>query len=69
MKRLRCDEVSCEGVAIHAERMVFHESIVVKQFLKWCKRRKLITRNPLEDYRLDKPKLEPKGGQLWSKLI
>ena len=47
---------------IHAVRTVFHESVVVKQCLKWCKTRKLLTSNPLEDYRLDKPKPHPKGG-------
>ncbi len=35
---------------------------VVKQFVKWCKQRKLLTNNPLEDYKLDKPAIDPKGG-------
>ena len=47
---------------IHAERTVFHESVVVKQWIKWCKTRKLISSNPLEDYKLDKPRPRPKGG-------
>ena len=47
---------------VHAERTVFHESVVVKQFMKWCRLRKLVGNNPLQDYRLEKPKHTPKGG-------
>jgi len=56
------DEYRANRRQIHAERTVYHESVVVKQFVKWCKQRKLLTDNPLEDYRLDKPKHQPKGG-------
>ena len=56
------DEYRADRREIHAERTVFHESVVVKQWVKWCKQRKLINSNPLEEYRLEKPRLQPKGG-------
>ena len=56
------DDFRADRRQIHAERTVFHESVVVKQWIKWCKTRKLISGNPLEDYKLDKPRLQPKGG-------
>lgn len=56
------DEYRKNRREIHAERTVFHESVVVKQFLKWCRLRKLVGNNPLEDYRFQKPLFEPKGG-------
>lgn len=56
------DEYRADRRKIHAERTVFHESVVVKQFVKWCKQRCMLTNHPLEDYRLDKPKRKPTGG-------
>ena len=34
----------------------------MKQFVKWCRQRKLLPNDPLEDYQIDKPKRHPKGG-------
>jgi len=56
------DEYRADRRKVHADRTVFHESVVVKQFVKWCKQRKLLTNHPLEDYRLDKPKQKAAGG-------
>ena len=41
---------------------LYTEGIVVKQFFRWAKRRKLIMENPLEDIKLFKPRLVPKAG-------
>jgi integrase len=51
----------CKGMG-HGPRTMFHESIVVKQFLKWCRRRHLVGDNALADYKLNKPIIEPRGG-------
>ena len=56
------DEFRADRRQIHVERTVFHESVVVKQWIKWGKTRKLLPNNPLEDYRLEKPRPQPKGG-------
>lgn len=54
--RAHCKE---EG---HAARTMWHESIVVKQWFKWCHRRRLVADNPIVDYKLTKPVLEPREG-------
>lgn len=46
----------------HSVKTVYTESIVVKQFFRWARRRKIILENPVEDFRLSKPRLEPKAG-------
>ena len=46
----------------HGPRTMFHESVVVKQWLKWCHRRRLVAENSLADYKLTKPLLEPRDG-------
>jgi integrase len=40
----------------HMERTVYHESIVIKQWLKWCKKRGYVAENVLADYDLEKPR-------------
>jgi integrase len=45
--------------ADHSLRTLFHEAVVLKQFVKWCKSRKLIAQNPLEEVKLLKPEREP----------
>lgn len=40
----------------HKERTVYHESIVIKQWLKWCKKREYVAENVLADYDLEKPR-------------
>lgn len=44
----------------HALWTLYHEGVVVKQFLKWCKTRKLVAVNPLAEIKLFKPQREPK---------
>jgi integrase len=46
----------------HFPATMFHESIVVKQWLKWCHRRHLVAENRLADYKLKKPEREPRDG-------
>jgi integrase len=41
---------------------LYTEGVVVKQFFKWCRTRRLIAENPIEHVKLGKPRLEPKGG-------
>jgi integrase len=41
---------------------LYTESVVVKQFFRWSKSRKLIVDNPIADYKLEKPVQEPKAG-------
>ena len=43
-------------------RTLYGTSNEVKQFFKWCRSRKLIHENPIADYRLSKPVLQPKEG-------
>ena len=56
------DEYRADRRKVHVEWTVYHESVVVKQFLNWCRQRQLLVANPLQDYRLAKPRREPKGG-------
>jgi len=44
----------------HKPGTVYHESVVVKQFLRWSISRRLIADDPLADYKLQKPVSEPK---------
>jgi integrase len=46
----------------HGPRSMFHEAVVIKQWLKWCRVRRWLLENPLADYKLSKPKLERRGG-------
>jgi integrase len=41
---------------------MYTEGVVVKQFVKWCKSRKLVAENPVAEFKLSKPPLEPKEG-------
>jgi integrase len=41
---------------------MYTEGVVVKQFLRWAKSRKLIVENPVVDVKLSKPPLQPKEG-------
>ncbi len=43
-------------------RTLYGTSNEVKQFFKWCRSRKLIAENPIADYKLAKPIMEPKEG-------
>jgi integrase len=45
-----------------ALKTLYDMSIIVKQFYRWAKRRKMVLENPLEDIKLSKPKLSPKAG-------
>ncbi len=53
----------------HGMRSLYHEGIVIKQFLEWCRIRKLIAISPLIDYRLRKPEMEPKGSPTLDEII
>lgn len=56
------DKYRADRKKIHLDRTVFHGSVVIKQWVKWCKRREFLAENRLEDYRLEKPAIQPKGG-------
>lgn len=51
----------CKGMG-HGPRTLWHESVVVKQWFKWCHRRRLVAENTIADYKITKPILEPRGG-------
>src|SRR5262249_23222213 len=46
----------------HHPKTMYCEGVVIKQFLKWCKSRNLLVENPLAEFRLARPVLEPKEG-------
>jgi integrase len=46
----------------HAPKTMYTEGVVVKQFLKWARSRKLLAENPVADFKLVKPPQEPRGG-------
>jgi integrase len=46
----------------HHRKTLYTEGVVIKQLFKWAMARKLIVENPVADYRLDKPPLQPKEG-------
>jgi integrase len=48
--------------ADHHPKTLYTEGIVVKQFFKWARSRKLIAENPIADFKLSKPCQEPRGG-------
>jgi len=56
------DSFRADRQKVHAPRTVYHESVVVVQFLKWCASRDLLVRNPLAGYKLEKPPLVPRPG-------
>jgi hypothetical protein len=41
---------------------LYIESVVTKQFFKWCRSRELIADSPIAEAKLDKPPVEPKDG-------
>jgi len=46
----------------HQKKTLYVESVVIKQFFKWCRSRKLIAENPISEVKLTKPMLVPKQG-------
>lgn len=46
----------------HRAKTMYTEGIVIKQFFRWGKKRKMILENPLEEIKFVKPRLEPKQG-------
>lgn len=56
------DEYRLERRLTRHPKTVYCESVVIMQMFKWAKLRRMLDDNPLFGIRLDKPKLEPKGG-------
>jgi integrase len=56
------DRFRAERKQDHHPKSLYCESVVIKQFLKWCKSRKLIRENPIAEFKLVKPPLVPKDG-------
>lgn len=48
--------------ADHHPKTMYTEGVVIKQFFRWAKSRRLMLDNPIADVKLRKPKLEPKAG-------
>jgi integrase len=46
----------------HHPKTMYTEGVVVKQFCKWARSRKLLAENPVADFKLAKPPLEPREG-------
>jgi integrase len=56
------DDFRTERAAKKHRKTVYTQSIVIKQFMKWARTRKLIAENPLAEVKIDKPKLEKHPG-------
>ena len=56
------DHFRAERKKDHHAKTMYTEGVVIKQYLKWCKSRKLIRENPIADFKLVKPPLAPKDG-------
>jgi integrase len=49
------DKFRATRLADHHRKTVYCETIIIKQLLKWAKKRKLILENPLAEYEVEKP--------------
>lgn len=49
------DAYRAERITDHDPSTVYHETVVIKQLLKWSRRRGLIVVNPIAEYELSKP--------------
>jgi integrase len=56
------DRFRAERKRGHHPKTMYTEGVVVKQFLKWCRSRKLVRDNPIAEFKLVKPPLVPKDG-------
>jgi integrase len=56
------DRFRTERKRDHHPKTMYTEGVVIKQFLKWAVSRKLLNENPIADFKLVKPALEPRGG-------
>jgi integrase len=54
------DAYRAERRKTHHPKTIFHETMVLKQLLRWSESRHLIQENPLRNYRVSKPISEPK---------
>jgi integrase len=54
------DAYRAERRKIRHAKTVHHETMVLKQLLRWCESRHLIAENPLRNYRVSKPLSQPK---------
>ncbi len=54
------DAYRAERRQTHHANTIYHESMLIKQFLRWCESRDLISENPLRRYRLKKPARQPR---------
>jgi integrase len=53
-----------ERAAVRHRKTLYTEGVIIKQWTKWCKSRRLVADNPLAEVKLVKPILEPKGGPM-----
>jgi integrase len=46
----------------HSKKSMSTEGMVIKGLFRWAESRKLLVKNPIADYKIEKPRLEPKPG-------
>ena len=56
------DQYRAERKKVLAPKSMRNEAVLLKSFLKWCKQRRLLVHNPMEDMTFKKPLTRSKGG-------
>ncbi|MDA1055274.1 MAG: site-specific integrase [Planctomycetota bacterium] len=56
------DQYRAERKKVLAPKSMRNEAVSLKSFLKWCKQRRLLVNNPMEDMTFQKPVPKSKGG-------
>ncbi len=56
------DRFRAERKKVLAPKSMRNEAVLLKSFLKWCKQRRLLVHNPMEDMKFQKPVTRSKGG-------
>ena len=56
----RFDEYRADRRQNHSPKSMFNDGVIIKQFIRWCRTRRLIADNPLEECKLRKPPMVPK---------
>jgi integrase len=62
------DAYRAERQKTHHVKTVYHETVVVKQFVRWCESRHLMAENLLRTYRVSKPISQPKPAPTLGEL-
>jgi len=59
---IHVDQYRAERKKVLAPKSMRNEAVLLKSFLKWCKQRRLLVHNPMEDMTFQKPVTRSKGG-------